>query len=171
MKKRMLTYAQARELIENSHEHWRRGDLDGLLTQYTDDMEYWCNAGDPSGGPVEIKGKDAFRDSLAPVLRTTRCSARVLAFDFDGSVGRTQARYRMERLGTAVVLEGTYRQIIHYRDGLISRLEEYHDAGRLNAFWQLTAGGAEPKVAVWDAEGSIEDEPLPRTRRSNHARD
>lgn len=148
----MLTDTQARELIETSHQEWRRGNLEGLLAQYTDDMEFWCNAGDPSGKPVELRGKAAFGESLAAVLRSTHCTAHVLTFDYDGTCARVHARYRMERIGSAAVIEGTYRQVIHYRDGLISRLEEYHDAGRLNAFWQLTSGGAEPTVPLWDAD-------------------
>ncbi|WP_295556953.1 nuclear transport factor 2 family protein [uncultured Hyphomicrobium sp.] len=148
----MLTRTRARELIEGSHEAWRRGDLEWLLAQYADDMEYWCNAGDPSGGPVEIKGKAAFGETLAAVLRTTHCISHILSFDFDGVRGRTKAHYRLERRGTPVVLEGKYRQVISYKAGLISRLEEYHDAGRLTAFWQLTSGDAQPKLAVWDAE-------------------
>jgi ketosteroid isomerase-like protein len=151
----MLTHTRARELIESSHEAWRRGDLEGLLGQYADDMAYWCNAGDPSGGPVEIKGKAAFRETLAAVLRTTLCDSHILSFDFDGTRARTKAHYRLERRGTAVVLEGTYRQVISYKGGLISRLEEYHDAGRLTAFWQLTSGDAKPKAAVWDAESPV----------------
>lgn len=156
----MLTHSQARELIENSHEAWRRGNLEDLLSQYADDMEYWCNAGDPCGGPVELRGKPAFHASLAAVLRTTRCDSHILTFDYDGERARTKAHYRLEHLGTAVVLEGTYRQFIYYKRGLIWRLEEFHDAGRLTAFWQLTSGGAEPKAAVWDAEGSFTTGPV-----------
>lgn len=147
----MLTYDRAQELIEASHENWRQGNLNGLLDQYTGDMEYWCNAGDPAGGPIEFKGKPAFQDSLAAILRTTRCTSRILTFDFDGTRAKINAWYRLERTGTAIVLEGTYRQIVSYDRGLISRLEEFHDAGRLTAFWQLSSGGA-AKAAVWDAD-------------------
>ncbi len=156
----MLTHTQARELIDNSHAEWRRGNLDGLFAQYTDDMEYWCNAGDPSGGPVEIKGKAAFRETLAAVLRTTCCDSHILTFDYDGTRARTKAYYRLEHRGTGVVLEGNYRQVFYFKHGLISRLEEFHDAGRLTAFWQLASDGAEPKVAVWDAERPVKTEPL-----------
>jgi ketosteroid isomerase-like protein len=156
----MLTSIKARELIENSHEAWRRGDLDGLLAQYTDDLAYWCNAGNPAGGPVEIFGRDAFRETLAAVLRTALCNSHVLTFDFDGALGRTKAHYRLEHRDVAAVLEGTYRQVIHYRGGLISRLEEFHDAGRLTAFWKLATVGTEPRVAIWDANGPKASEPL-----------
>ncbi len=159
----MLTDAQASALIEKSHEQWRRGNLEGLLSQYTDDMEYWCNAGDPGGGPVELKGKAAFGESLAAVLRSTCCDSHILTFAYDGEVARTTAFYRLERIGTAVVLDGTYRQIVYFKRGLISRLEEYHDAGRLTAFWLLTSDGAEPKAAVWDTETTASTRPKKET--------
>jgi ketosteroid isomerase-like protein len=139
----MLTYDQALTLIENSHHEWRRANLDGLFAQYSDDMEFWCNVGDPSGGPIEMKGKQAFRETLASIL----------TFDYDEGRARILAEYRMEHIASAVSLKGTYRQIVFYKGQKIQRLEEYHDAGRLNAFWKLTAEGAVPKTAVWDAEG------------------
>jgi ketosteroid isomerase-like protein len=149
----MLTYEQALALVETSHHEWCRGNLDGMFAQYSDDMEFWCNAGDPSGGPVEMKGKEAFRESLAAVLRTTRCWSNMLSFDYDEGRARILAEYRMEHIASAVTLRGTYRQIVFYKSRKIRRLEEYHDAGRLNAFWKLTAKGAVPRTAVWDAEG------------------
>jgi len=166
----MLTLAEARALIENCHEAWRRGDLDALLAQYTDDMEYWCNAGNPAGGPVELTGKAPFRDSLAAVLRTTRCEAHFLSFEYADGLGRTLSSYRLERIGTAVVLEGTYRQVIHYRHGLISRLEEYHDSGRLTAFWLLTSGGAAPTTVVWDAVPGVSGRRPAKSGRKGRAR-
>jgi ketosteroid isomerase-like protein len=149
----MLTHDQALTLIETSHHEWRRANLDGLFAQYSDDMEFWCNVGDPSGGPVEMKGKEAFRETLAAVLRTTRCWSNILTFDYDENRARILAEYRMEHIASAVSLKGTYRQLVFYKGQKIKRLEEYHDAGRLNAFWKLTAEGAVPKTVVWDAEG------------------
>lgn len=156
----MPTHTQARELIENLHAEWRLGNLDGLLAQYTHDMVHWCNAGGLSGGPIEIFGQASFRETLAAVLRTTRCNSHVLTFAYDGTRATVKAHYRLEHRQTGVVLEGTYRQVVYFARGLISRLEEYHDAGRLTAFWQLAAEGAAPKVAVWDAEHPAKAEPL-----------
>ncbi len=149
----MLTYDQAFALVETSHHEWRRANLDGLFNQYNDHMEFWCNVGGPDGEPVEIKGKAAFRETLAAVIRTTRCWSGISTFDYDGTRARTLADYRLQHIASAVSLKGTYRQVVYFERGKIQRLEEYHDAGRLNAFWKLTAEGAAPKTAVWDAEG------------------
>jgi hypothetical protein len=65
----------------------------------------------------------------------------------------------MQHIASGVVLNGTYRQIVSFHRGKIQRLEEYHDAGRLNAFWALTAAGASPNVALWDAEGKDKPDP------------
>jgi len=103
---------------------------------------------------------DSVRETLAAVLRTTRCNSHILTFAYDGTCATVKAHYRLEHRETGVVLEGTYRQVVYFARGLISRLEEYHDAGRLTAFWQLTSDGATPKVAVWDAEHPAKAEPL-----------
>jgi ketosteroid isomerase-like protein len=149
----MLDHDKALAVIERSHHEWRRANLDGMFAQYNDDMEFWCNAGDPAGGPIEIKGKAAFRETLAAVLRTTRCTSRIITFEYLEGRARTLAEYRMQHIASGIVLKGTYRQIVSFERGRIQRLEEFHDAGRLHAFWQLTADGASPNTAVWDAEG------------------
>jgi ketosteroid isomerase-like protein len=155
----MLTYFQARALVERSHFCWCRRDLDGLLEQYTDDMEFWCNAGALDGGPVELRGKAIFRASLEGVLVTTVCRSHIQSFRYDDGKAFTSAFYRLQHRETRFVLAGSYRQIFSFRDGLIARLEEFHDGGRLTAFWRLVASGAEPSVVVWDAQKASESEP------------
>lgn len=148
----MPTDDQARTLIEQAHAAWSRGDLDAMVAQFTDDMQFWCNAGDPSGGPIEFMGKLAFRQSLEAVLRTTRSKSQVVSFRFDDTVAHVRASIRLESLISGAKLVTAYRQLVRYRGLLISRIEEYHDAGRLNAFWKLHAEGAQGKSALWDVD-------------------
>jgi ketosteroid isomerase-like protein len=150
----MPTDDQARAILEKAHHEWSLGNLDGMLAQFTDDMKFWCNAGDPAGGPIEFQGKAAFRQSLEAVLRTTRSRSQLLSFTFDGEVARANVSIRMESLINGVVLIATYREIVRYEALSISRIEEYHDAARLTAFWKLHAEGATPTQAVWDVEPS-----------------
>jgi ketosteroid isomerase-like protein len=138
----MPTEEEALAAIEASHHEWRCANLAGLLAQYTDDMVFWCNAGYPSGGPIEIKGKAAFRESLAAILRTTRCTSRIVNFNYSEGRARVLAEHRMHHIASGISLSGTYRQLISFKRGKIQRLEEYHDAARLAAFWKLTAEGA-----------------------------
>lgn len=148
----MLTECQALTVIERSHQEWCRANLDGLCDQYNDDMVFWCNCGDPSGGPIEIRGKAKFRETLSAILRTTRCTSRIVTFDYGEGRARILAEYRMQHMASGITLNGTYRQLVSFDRGKIQRLEEYHDAGRLTAFWKLAADGRRPKIAIWDAE-------------------
>jgi len=154
----MPTDEQARALIQKAHDAWSCGDLDGMLDQFTDEMEFWCNAGDPAGGPIEFRGKIALRQSLEAVLRTTSSKSKLLSFAFDGEVARASVSIRMESLLSGVVLDASYREIVRYRGLRISRIEEYHDAARLTTFWRLHAEGAKPAQAIWDVEPSLEPE-------------
>lgn len=150
----MPTDEQARTLIESAHSAWSRGDLDGMLAQFSDDMEFWSNVGDPSGGPIEFKHKNDFRQSLEAVLHTTKSKSRLVSFRFDGEVAHVRASIRMESLVCGAKYVAAYRQIVRYQRLRISRIEEYHDAGLLNAFWKLHAEGAQAGLAVWDVEPS-----------------
>lgn len=149
----MVTDEQARTLIERAHTAWSRGDLDEMLAQFSYDMEFWCNAGDPSG-PIEFKDKNNFRQSLEAVLRTTKSKSRLVSFRFDGEVAHARASIRMESLVCGAKYVAAYRQIVRYKRLRISRIEEYHDAGLLNAFWKLHADGARAGLAVWDVDPS-----------------
>lgn len=129
-----------------------------MFRSYNLNMEFWCNAGDPAGGPIEIKGQTAFRETLEAVIRTTRCWSSISTFHHDGHRARILADYRMQHRTSGLSLTGTYRQLVFYEGGKIQRLEEYHDAGRLEAFWALAGQGLTAKSAVWDAEGKdLED--------------
>lgn len=150
----MPTDEQARALIESAHFEWSRGNLDGMLAQFSDDMEFWCNAGNPSGGSIEFKDKNKFRQSLEAVLRTTKSKSRLVSFRFDGEIAHVRASIRMESLVCGAKHVAQYRQIVRYKALRISRIEEYRDAGLLNAFWKLHADGAQAGLAVWDVEPS-----------------
>jgi hypothetical protein len=127
-----------------------------MMAQFSDDMEFWCNAGDPSGGPIEFKGKNDLRQSLEAVLRTTKSKSRIVSFRFDGEVAHVRASIRMESLVCGAKHVAQYRQIVRYKRLRISRIEEYHDAGLLNAFWKLHAEGAQAGLAVWDVDPSTD---------------
>ncbi|MDQ8700439.1 hypothetical protein [Hyphomicrobium sp. LHD-15] len=146
----MLTDEEAHALIANAHREWSNGNLDGMLDQFADSIEFWCNAGNLDGGPIEFKGKGAFRQSLEAVLRTTRSQSQLISFRFDGKLAHARASIQMQSLTSGATLEASYRQIISYGRTRISRIEEYHDAARLNAFWKLHAEGAAANMALWN---------------------
>lgn len=45
------------------------------------------------------------------------------------------------------ILQGWARFAVHYRDDLVVRIDEFHDAAMVEAFMRLFAAGAPPAVA------------------------
>lgn len=152
----MITADVARALLEQAHDGWNRRHLTAMLDQFTDDMEFWVNTGDPAGGPIEFKGKALFRQSLEAMLLTTKSKSKLEAFRFDGEVGHARASITMHSFASGATITAAYRQLARYSGGKIRRLEEYHDAGLLNAFWKLHAAGAAAELAVWDVEPNFD---------------
>lgn len=146
----MLSETDARSILESAHSEWNRRNIEGVLARYTDDLTFWCNAGDTNGGPVSIIGKDALRDALASMLEATNCKSHILSFSFNGEIARSTAHHRVQHLTSGFVLTGKFRQVVRYRGKQICRLEEYHDAGRFTAFWNVVAQGNNSDSAlVW----------------------
>ncbi|MCZ7594468.1 MAG: hypothetical protein M5U16_05780 [Hyphomicrobium sp.] len=54
-------------ILDSSHAAWSRGDIEGVLSNYVDDLTYYCNTGGPDGGPLSIVGKQALRHMLQPI--------------------------------------------------------------------------------------------------------
>ena len=46
------------------------------------------------------------------------------------------------------MLVGSYRQLVTYRGDRIERLEEFHDAAKMIAFWQMISGETEIEKAL-----------------------
>ncbi len=114
-------------------------NLDRMLSYYSDDVIYTCNA-EPSGGrAVQYHGRQALRAFLQPLLDQIECVSVVDAMHFDGAKARATIACYMKHDSTGIVLSGQYRQVIRFKGGLIDRLEEFHDAAKLASFWKIVA--------------------------------
>lgn len=108
-----------------------------MLAYYSPDIVYTCNA-EPSGmHPVSYTGRDAMRGFLAPLLDLAESVSVVEALQFDGVTARATVECYIKHYGTGIVLSSQYRQVIRFRDSLVFRLEEFHDAAKLATFWKL----------------------------------
>jgi ketosteroid isomerase-like protein len=136
---RELDAYRARSLLDASHGAWCNGDIDRLLSYYADDCLYWCNAGAIDGSPFTLVGKPAFRDFLRNVSSVAESRSVIDLFQFDGKIARAQIDTYVRHRRTGHVLAGSYRQVVTYRGNEIWRIEEYHDAARMAAFWRLVA--------------------------------
>ena len=121
----ILDEVRARDILDAAHAAWSRGDVEGVLSQYVDDLTYWSNTGAPDGGPLTIVGKMALRAFLESIG--------------DG-LGRAKIECFIRHKQTGHTLVGSYRQVITFRGDKILRVDEYHDAAKMAAFWRLIAG-------------------------------
>lgn len=132
-----LDAVTARDVVDGTHAAWRAGDVERVLSYYTDDLIYWCNAGSIEGQPFSVEGKPGFRTFLYSIVGVTESGSVTEYFHFDNGIGRTSVECYLRHRRTGLVLSGTFRQLVHFRGRKIARLEEYHDAAKMGAFWRL----------------------------------
>lgn len=60
---------QARIILDGTHAAWSRGDVEGALAHYVDDLTYFCNTGGADGGPLLINGKQGLREMLRSIVQ------------------------------------------------------------------------------------------------------
>jgi ketosteroid isomerase-like protein len=135
-----LDALRAREILDTAHAAWSRGDIEGVLAQYVDDLTYRCNTGGPNGAPLSIVGKRALRAFIESIAAVADSMSVTDYFRYQDGIGRASVECYIRHKGTGHMLAGSYRQIVTYRDGKIARSEEYHDAAKMAAFWRLIAG-------------------------------
>jgi ketosteroid isomerase-like protein len=141
----------ARLVLDNAHQAWCKGDLAGLLACYVDDLVYQCNVG-PAGKPLTINGKAELAAMLGPVMEVADSKSVIDYFRLEDGVGRARVSSFVRHRSTGLTISGIYRQVVEYRGCLICRLEEFHDAARLAAFWRMVA--AESDVAAMSEEAT-----------------
>lgn len=134
-----LTEEMARLIVEGAHRAWTQKDLDSMLSWYVDDLTYLCNVGGRDGGPLFLTGKEELRDFLLPVTEVADATSTLLEFRFQDGVGRARIDSELRHRKTGVVLKGTYRQVLTFANDKIAKLEEFHDAARMRAFWNLVS--------------------------------
>jgi ketosteroid isomerase-like protein len=139
---------RARLILNQTHAAWSRGDIEGVLSQYVDDLTYFCNTGGPDGGPLLITGKGALRDMLRSIVDVAESVSVPEYFRLADGVGRSTIECYIRHRTTRHVLVGSYRQLITYRGDRIERLEEFHDAAKMIAFWQMISGEAAIEKAL-----------------------
>lgn len=133
---------RARMILEATHAAWSNGDIDGLVHHFTDDLTYFCNTGGPDGGPLTIVGKKAYREMLQQIVDVAESVSVSEYFRFSEGAGRSKVECYIRHKTTRHTLVGSYRQLVTYEGSKISRLEEFHDAAKMIAFWRMISGEA-----------------------------
>ena len=127
----------AREIVDGSHNAWCRGDIERLLSYYVDDLTYWCNAGSLDGSPYVVEGKPTYRTFLRSIASVAESATATEHFTFENGVARVKVEAYIRHRRTGHTLSGTYRQVIQFRGRKILRVEEFHDAAKMAAFWRM----------------------------------
>jgi ketosteroid isomerase-like protein len=147
---------RARMILNVMHAAWSRGDIEGVLAHYVDDLTYFCNTGAPDGGPLLISGKQALRRMLQSIVGVAESVSVPEYFRFAEGTGRATIECYLRHKTTGHTLIGSYRQLITYRGDRIERLEEFHDAAKMMAFWQMITADAAIEKSM-SGEGHSEE--------------
>ncbi len=139
---------RARVILDATLAAWSNGDVDSLVGHFVDDLTYFCNTGAPDGGPLTIVGKTAYRATLQQILDVSESVCVAEYFRFAEGVGRAKIECYIRHKTTRHTLVGSYRQLITYRGDKVERLEEFHDAAKMIAFWQMISGEAAIEKAL-----------------------
>jgi ketosteroid isomerase-like protein len=133
-----LNYDTAKAIVEAAHAAWNAGSVEGMLEKYVDDMVYATNTG-PDGSLLTIRGKEDFRARFEPVMKIVDATTSMQSFRFDGDAARIRFNTCVRHRQTGQEMTGSFRQLVQFRGFKICRLEDFHDAAKMAAFWRLVA--------------------------------
>lgn len=128
-----------RDIVDAANDAWCRGDVEGVLEQYVEDLTYWSNVGNYDGSALTLIGKPALRTLLQSLHATLEGSTVTEHFQVRDGVARALIGFYIRHRQTGLILSGTYRQVMTFRENKIERIEQYHDGARTSAFWRLVA--------------------------------
>jgi ketosteroid isomerase-like protein len=123
---------------------WQRRDKTATLATLADGIVFALYVPQevlPFGG--ETRGKASVSDRLQMILdqfETVLYEGKVTRTQGETVYGRVAYRFRHKITGEAI--DGTMRQVIEVRDGLIAKLSEYHDIELVRAFMRLVSYAA-----------------------------
>jgi ketosteroid isomerase-like protein len=142
----------AREVLDTAHNAWSRGEIERMLSNFVEDFVYWCNVG-LDGKPYVLEGKPAYRTFLMSIVSVAESATATEHFHFEDGVGRAKVEAYIRHRRTGYVLSGTFRQVVTFRGRKIAKIEEYHDAAKMAAFWRLVTSDAPlPSETTEDAK-------------------
>jgi ketosteroid isomerase-like protein len=105
------------------------------------------------GKPYVLEGKPAYRTFLMSIVSVAESATATEHFHFEDGVGRAKVEAYIRHRRTGYVLSGTFRQVVTFRGRKIAKIEEYHDAAKMAAFWRLVTSDAPlPSETTEDAK-------------------
>ncbi len=131
-----MSVAEERSVFLRAHHAWGDGDMDTFLTYLAEDILYTVNV-DGLSVPYASSavGKEDVRQRLQLLLDTFVVNAFVvetLVHETDHSRTIVLGYYKHKRTGERLDIKVRFHGWVE--NGLIKRLEEYHDAAYVEAF-------------------------------------
>jgi ketosteroid isomerase-like protein len=119
-----------------AHHRWNAGDLDGFMECIAPDIVYTVNV-DGTDVPyaASANGKDEVRRRLQLLLDTFVVNAFVvesMVHEKEESRSRVLGYYRHKKTGERLDIKVGFRGRV--KDGLLTRIDEQHDAAYIEAF-------------------------------------
>jgi ketosteroid isomerase-like protein len=130
-----------RAIVESFLACWSVQDVEMTVAHVHDDFVYALYISEtalPYGG--ETRGKDNVRAVLYAILAEfdyLRYDPEIISVE--GDVVRVTAAFVYHHRRTGENLTGTKRMVFRLKDSLITRIDEYHDAAKVEAFMRLAA--------------------------------
>jgi ketosteroid isomerase-like protein len=129
-----MSLEEERAVFRLAHRLWNDGDLDGFMACLADDIVYTVNV---NGVPyaASATGKDEVRGRLQLLLDTFVVNAFVvehLVHEKDSSRSTVLGYYKHRKTGERLDIRPRFRGWV--KDGLVTRIEEHHDAVYIEAF-------------------------------------
>lgn len=134
---KQLDEVMATAIVEAYHAAWSKQDVAGMLAWCHKDVTLFLNAGAPHGGPLRLYGRAELEVFLSPIVEVAISMTVPISCNFRNGVARTQIEAFIQHRKTGNVLTGTYRQVVLFDGFKILALEEFHDAAKMKAFWDM----------------------------------
>lgn len=134
-----LPHPDPLEVVANFNAVWDAGDIEGALAFIADDAEYELHV---SEDVLPFGGASVGRTTIAATLTRMRADwdyilYRPFALAADGNIVRFQVEFMYRHRDSGEILSGRFRHVMRVGNGLIRRVDEFHDRAKVEAFMRL----------------------------------
>lgn len=130
----------SREVVESFFMSWEAQDVELAAAHYHDDIVYELHSATtelPYTGVT--RGKAATREVLFSIIKDfDYLKYEATINSVEGDIVRTRVAFQYRHRQSGQVLEGTRRLVFQVKDGLIVRMDRFHDDRLVDAFMKLT---------------------------------
>ena len=136
--------ARAEDIVQRYWDAWSIRDTTTALACLADNVELTVHIPQdtlPFGGLTV--GRAAVSDRMqSSIEQFERLYYIATIIAVDARSVRGQISFRVRHRMTGEIIDGIARQVFEVKNGLITRIEEYHDTERLKAFMRLVSSTA-----------------------------